>query len=431
MVNHSSNKKALFAFIVVLTLFLFLADFLVIYDQRHRAIKDFKEHSVHEVKLLGGLIKESLIRNDYAAIEQFINEWGNDYKQVIEISIFTANNFLLAKYERAEIISAHLLPLEETFSYGDNKHFTVEIIKDSTLIYQDIERLANRLVLGSLLFVLILGVLMWKTLQITAIKPLQREIDERLKAEEKLQKYTHELMVARDDALQASRHKSEFMANMSHELRTPLNSIIGFTSIVKDGLAGPVNDEQRKQLELVYRSSEHLLGLINSILNLAKVESGKYETEKTSFNLNHLLEELSSTLKPLADEKSLGLEIQLDCLSDEIYSDRSMLLQILLNLTSNAIKFTEKGSITLHCQQQDNNLVIKVIDTGIGISSDFIEEIFDAFKQVDSSTTRNYEGTGLGLSISQHFSLMLGGDLYVESKEGKGTTFTLTIPVFK
>lgn len=429
MVNNSSNKRALFAFIVILTIFLFLADFLVIYHQRHRSIEDYKVHSTHEVILLGNLISESLARNDYANIERFIKEWGAGYKQIIEISIFTANNFALASYERPDIISVHFLPIRKTFAYGDGKSFTIEIIKDSTLIYQDIAKLTNRLIIFSLIFVLAMGILMWRTLQITAINPLQREIKERLKAEEKLHEYTNELKVARDEALQASRHKSEFLANMSHELRTPLNSIIGFTSIVKDGLAGPVNNEQKKQLKLVYNSSEHLLGLINSILDLAKVEAGKYEVNKTSFDLNLLLQELNSTLNPQADEKSLVLEIQANCLSKEIYTDKNMLLQILLNLISNAIKFTEEGSITLNCQEQGNNLIIQVIDTGIGISADCLEEIFEAFRQVDASTSRRYEGTGLGLSISQHFALMLGGGLQVESEEGKGTTFTLTLPV--
>ena len=431
MVNHISNKKALFAFVVILTAFLLLADFLVIYDQRNRAINEFKNHSNHEVKLLGSMIKESLTRNDYASIEHFINEWGADYNEIIEISISTTNDFLLAKYERPEIISAYVFPINETFSYGDGKYFTIDLTKDGTLIYQDIDDLTNNLILSSLLFVFVMGILMWRTLQVTAINPLQREINERLKAEEKLKEYADELVLTRDEALQTSRQKSDFMANMSHELRTPLNSIIGFTSIVKEGLAGPVNDEQRKQLELVYKSSEHLLGIINSILNLAKVEAGKHETNKTSFNINHLLEELSSSLKPLADKKSLDLKVLIVCLFDEIYTDCNMLLQILLNLTSNAIKFTEKGSITLDCQEKNNNLVIKVIDTGIGIPADFLSQIFDAFKQADSSITRSYEGTGLGLSISQHYSLILGGDLFVKSEEGKGTTFTLIIPVSK
>ena len=429
MVNRSINKRALFAFVFSLAFFLLLADFLVVYNQRSRALEEYKQHSAHELRLLGSLISESLVRNDYANIERFINEWGADYKQIIQISILTTNDFLLASYERPELISANILTLKQKFSYGDEKFFTIEVIKDSTLIFENITRLSKRLVLFSLFFVLVMGIFLWRTLRITAINPLQREIAEHQITEKKLQEHATQLSLARDEALRASRHKSEFLANMSHELRTPLNSIIGFTSIVKDGLAGPVNEEQKKQLELVYTSSEHLLGLINSILDLAKVEAGKYETDKSSFNLQALLEELRSSLQPQADEKLLSFTVNINCIDDVIHTDRNMLLQILLNLTSNAIKFTEQGSITLDCEQNDSNLVIKVIDTGIGISTDSLQDIFDAFRQVDSSTTRKYEGTGLGLSISQHFSAMLGGKLEVESKEGNGTTFTLTLPV--
>ena len=422
MVNKLSNKRALFAFIFILTFFLFLADFLVITTQRQHLLENFNDHSKHEAILLGNAIKESLLKNDYANVERFINEWGVGYNEIIEISVQTKNGFQLVSYERPEIISAHILPIELAFSYGEDKTFTISMIKDGTLIYEGISQLSNRLIISSILFVLILGMLMWKTLEVTAIHPLQKEINRREKVEK-------ELKSARDEAVDASRHKSEFLANMSHELRTPLNSIIGFTSIVKDGLAGPVTDEQKNQLEMSYKSANHLLGLINSVLDLAKVEAGKYETVKTEFDLKPFLVDLCSTLKPLADEKSLGFDIQFDCSSHNIHTDKNMLSQILINLLSNAIKFTEQGSISLTCQRNNKELIIKVKDTGIGISEEFIEEIFEAFKQADSSVTRKYEGTGLGLSISNHFSLMLGGYLDVKSEEGKGSTFSLVLPV--
>lgn len=420
----ASSKRALLVFVAILTVFLFLADLLVVGTQRQYLLADYEKHSSHEIELLGTSIKESLIRNDYANVERFIYQWGIDYHEVIEISVLTGNGFVLASYKRADNSKGHHLPLEQVFSYGGDNTFTIKLDKDSTQIYKSITQLSNQLILSSILFVLFFGTLMWKTFTTIAIRPLEAEILQRKKVE-------NDLKYARDQALAASRHKSEFLANMSHELRTPLNSIIGFTSIVKDGLAGDVNEEQQHQLDMVYTSARHLLGLINSVLDLAKVEAGKYEINKSSFNLQSFLEELRATLKPLADEKSLDFEIQIDCISDNIHTDRNMLSQILINLLSNAIKFTDQGSISLNCLEKNGELLIKVIDTGIGISEDFIDEVFDAFKQEDSSVTRKYEGTGLGLSISQHFSLMLGGYLEVESKEGKGSTFTLMIPVTK
>ena len=177
MVTKLSNKRALFAFIFILTFFLFLADFLVITTQRQHLLENYGIHSTHETTLLGNAIKESLLKNDYANVERFINDWGTGYDEVIEISIQTKNGFQLASYERSEIISAHILPIEQTFTYGDDKFFTINLVKDGTLIHESINQLSNRLIISSILFVLILGMLMWKTLETTAIRPLRKEIN--------------------------------------------------------------------------------------------------------------------------------------------------------------------------------------------------------------------------------------------------------------
>lgn len=277
----------------------------------------------------------------------------------------------------------------------------------------------------------------------------QRMLEQELRSrrdllEEQVRERTKELEQARDDALQATVAKSSFLASMSHELRTPLNSIIGFTGIVMDGEAGDLNEEQKKQLGMVYNSSRHLLGLINDILDLSKVESGKQEVSKESFEVKPLLSELYDMMVPLADNK--GLKLEVSCIpscycesSNEelcskacpemLYTDRGKLKQVLINLIGNALKFTEHGSVTISCYVKEDNLQIQVEDTGIGIDEEHLATIFEAFQQVDFGDTRQKEGTGLGLAISHEFMALLGGSLEVKSEPGKGSIFYLNIPI--
>lgn len=241
-----------------------------------------------------------------------------------------------------------------------------------------------------------------------------------------------DLKVARDEAIRATKVKSEFLAKMSHELRTPLNSIIGFTGIIKDGLAGPVSDEQAKQLAMVYESATHLLNLINDILDISKVEAGKTELHYESFNLENIFDEVKNVISPLLtskDKNNIKLVYNLDCQSNHIYSDKGKIRQILLNLLSNAIKFTHKGTVSLTCRLEDSNLYFVVEDTGIGIPEDKQAHIFETFHQVDNSTVRSHEGTGLGLAITKQFIELMGGTISLQSKKNFGTKFEVCIPV--
>lgn len=247
--------------------------------------------------------------------------------------------------------------------------------------------------------------------------------------EEMVAQRTKALEVAKDNALLASRVKSEFLANMSHELRTPLNSIIGFTSIIKDGFAGEVNDTQQEQLTIVNNSAKHLLTLINDVLDLSKIEAGKGEVFKEAVPIAELLTELAGFITPQVKAKGLNLNMQPCSDVSEIVTDKGKLLQILINLLSNAIKFTESGSITVECCHVADQLEIRVSDTGIGISHDQKDNIFDAFSQVHRGDSRQYEGTGLGLTITRNFVRLLGGNIYLESELGKGSTFIVSLPL--
>jgi PAS domain S-box-containing protein len=241
---------------------------------------------------------------------------------------------------------------------------------------------------------------------------------------------TRELKLAMIEAQEADQLKSAFLASMSHELHTPLNSIIGFSGLLLQGIVGPLNDEQQKQLGMVQNSARHLLSLINEVLDLSKIEAGQLEVARETFHAKEAIEKVIQTVGPLADKKNLLLKTAVAPEVREITSDRKRLEQILINLVNNAVKFTEKGTIRLDCRIEENRLVMQVTDTGIGIEPQDMDKIFRAFQQLDSGLARRYEGTGLGLSICRKLTQLLNGDLRAESSgPGQGSTFTVSLPL--
>lgn len=247
--------------------------------------------------------------------------------------------------------------------------------------------------------------------------------------EEVVAERTRELARAKEAAESADRLKSAFLATMSHELRTPLNSIIGFSGILLQGLAGPLNDEQRRQLGMVSDSSEHLLALINDVLDISKIEAGQLTLADGPFDMKAILEKVARTVRPLAEKKNLALEVGISRDVGSARGDPRRVEQVLLNLLSNAIKFTEKGHIRLECSRQEDRFLIRVQDTGIGIRKEDLDKLFKPFSQVDTGLTRQYEGTGLGLSISKKLVDMMGGTIRVESEPGRGSSFSVELPI--
>jgi len=231
---------------------------------------------------------------------------------------------------------------------------------------------------------------------------------------------------------EASRLKSQFLANMSHELRSPLNSIIGFTGIVLQGIAGELNEEQKKQLSMVYESSKHLLNLINDILDLSKIEAQKITINYGSVNINELIKMVGKMVSPMVEEKGLYFKTEIAVnIPESIYGDRNRIKQILINLLVNSVKFTERGEICLSCTPSENkkSILFAVRDTGIGIKKEDLETIFDSFTQIETVKKDKPQGTGLGLAISKKMVEMMGGKIWVESRYGKGAQFYFTIPV--
>ncbi len=331
--------------------------------------------------------------------------------------------------------------------------------------------------------------------QVVEILSIGTDITARMRIEEELRSTqatleervlvrTTELAEARDRAEEADRVKSAFLATMSHELRTPLNSIIGFTGILLQGLAGPLNSEQNKQLEMVRTSARHLLALINDVLDISKIEAGQLQVTREPFDLRASIAKVVGLVRPLAEKKVLALHVRLSPELGRIVSDARRVEQILLNLLNNAIKFTEQGHVTLtaeivaagvaagfqpavaggfqppsrtrgaHSKEPaalpagsrrirqaempaatfattatGNLLRISVADTGIGIQPEDLAKLFQPFRQIDTGLTRNHEGTGLGLAICRRLTDLLGGEICAESEWQQGSEFTVTLPL--
>jgi signal transduction histidine kinase/CheY-like chemotaxis protein len=239
------------------------------------------------------------------------------------------------------------------------------------------------------------------------------------------------LLDTADELRELDRMKTQFLANMSHELRTPLNSIIGFSRVMLKGIDGPLTELQQTDLTSIYNSGQHLLNLINSILDMSKIEAGKMDLSFEEVSLPAAFEAALSGARVLIEDKPVELRSELSGEVPTVWADPQRVRQILINLVANAEKFTDSGHITLRAQAGPEFVTISVSDTGVGIEPEAQRRLFLPFQQVDASTTRRAQGTGLGLAISRSFVEMQGGAIWVESEPGEGATFYFTLPTYQ
>ena len=243
------------------------------------------------------------------------------------------------------------------------------------------------------------------------------------------EKARSEAEVARAEAERANNSKTDFLAVMSHELRTPLTAIMGYEELLSDGITGPVTELQRQQLGRINASARHLLGLIDEILTFARVDVGRERVRWESMSVNHTIADSAALVEPMAAAKSIHFIVDLLEEDQAIQTDGTKLRQMLVNLLSNGIKFTENGEVRVSCAVSDGVLEVSIADTGVGIPAENIEEVFELFWQAEQTATRKTGGTGLGLSVTRKLARLLGGDVTVASRVGMGTTFLLTLPM--
>ncbi|MEX0908285.1 MAG: HAMP domain-containing sensor histidine kinase, partial [Gemmatimonadaceae bacterium] len=229
-------------------------------------------------------------------------------------------------------------------------------------------------------------------------------------------------------AERASLAKSDFLAVMSHELRTPLTAIMGYEELLADEITGPINSQQAQQLGRIKASAQHLLGLIDEILTFSRIEAGRETIRLEIADVNRLIEDSANLVAPLAVEKELGFVVHLLDPPRYMRTDPVKVRQMIVNLLTNAVKFTEAGTVSVKAATSDQNVEITVHDTGIGIAAEHVDKVFDPFWQVEQKATRRAGGTGLGLTVTRRLARLLGGDVLVQSSVGEGTTFTISIP---
>jgi signal transduction histidine kinase len=248
-----------------------------------------------------------------------------------------------------------------------------------------------------------------------------------------LEEMTRRLRSARDEAERANRAKSEFLANMSHELRTPLNAIIGFSEMLESGYGGTLSERQASYTKDIHDSGQHLLQIINNVLDMSKVEAGQYQLYETAVDLRDVARASIAIISGRAREQGLSLELAINGSLPCVMADERTLRQVLLNLISNAVKFTHTGgTVTVTGGvQPDGDIALHVRDTGIGIAQESLELVMEPFRQANGSFSREYEGTGLGLTISKNFIELHGGKLTIESEVGVGTTVSVVLPAFR
>ncbi|MCW8899104.1 MAG: ATP-binding protein [Gammaproteobacteria bacterium] len=354
--------------------------------------------------------------------------------QIIEDSIYHQD-----KEITAELISKSLSPQEVVMKKVSQmvklqKDASNKAVMDAENSYNEAKTAIYILGGSALIFGVLVAIIVVRLSeqQVRNVNTVMSELEEsRHLLEDRVVERTEELAKLRDEALALNKAKDVFLANMSHELRTPLNIIVGYSELLEEDALEEGNKKIVSDLKKIQHAASHQLTLINSILDISKIEEGQLNVNPVEFDVEALLDEIDESSKPLMSKNENRFSIHCIHGIGMMYSDNIRIRQILLNLLSNSAKFTRQGNVSLNVSKSDGGkyIIFEVNDSGLGIPETYMSDLFEKFTQADSSTTRQYGGTGLGLAISKQLSNILNGDISVTSEEGRGSCFTLTLPV--
>ena len=377
-------------------------DGLTIFSTEPEQIGEDKSENPGFLTALGGGVASELVHKDtFNAFESVIED-----RDIVESYVAVRNGTIDGPIEGVievyDDVTALLQRIDET-----QRNIALAVFTTLTVLY----------------FVLLVIVKRADTI-------LKRQRVEILDQQQTLLDVNQQLRLAQQTAEDATRLKSEFLATMSHELRTPLNAIIGYTGIMLQGVSGTIDQEARRMVGAMHESGQHLLGLVNAILDLSKIEAGRLELVNEPFDVQAFTDDIQTQMQVLADQKKLLFDIDIESnVPGWLDGDQERIKQIVINLLSNAFKFTEKGAVGLYLSWQQDELWLRVRDTGVGIPPHMLPHIFEEFRQVDGSSSRQQAGTGLGLAIVRKLAQTMGGKATVESTLGEGTVFTISLPL--
>ena len=421
-INFIKSKYGFLPFVGIF-LFLFIIVFFVIEgEKREIYYKKNLQDTEREAEILSLMIKDALTKGDYVAVENFISSWGVKRSDINKVKVASKNNFIIGSYSKAvKAVEPHNIKIN--MNYGGSKQATLELVVDFSHIGDLFYHSTIKLFVSVLIIFLIIGGLLWRVLAITAFRPLENEIKLRHQFEE-------ELIIAKDMAETANNAKSEFLSRMSHELRTPLNAIIGFSQLLEHDC----NDEKLKgNVVEIYSAGKHLLGLINDVLELSKIEAGYIEVDLGTVDINYLFNSTFGMLSAIARKNNIRLVSGIEE-ENNIYvlADQYKLNQVFINLISNAIKYNSKnGEVKVDVELLKNKRVkINITDTGNGLSEEEQLHLFQPFERLGAENT-SIEGSGIGLVITRKLIELMGGEVGVDSEVGSGSTFWVVLPLAK
>lgn len=419
--NHPSelsrrHRRTIVALMAVLLLFLLTMDGLILANQRSVLLVQTHKQVQHELELLGMLVSEALIKEDYATVEVFVSGWANNRKDVIKASVVLDNGFVLAEFSRiAE--NPVIEQYQRKVTYGNDRSILVKISEDISEVHHLLMILTVKLLVASFLLVLLLGIILWKVLKATAIIPLEREISEHEQTAIRLRDYAADLQSVNNEL-------ESFSYSVSHDLRAPLRAIDGFSLVLKEDYADAFDDTAHDYLHRIRLGAQRMSKLIDDMLQLSRIS--RHEIDKHPVDLSALAAETIAKYRALDPNRSVEVSIDPDMCA---YGDRFLLAQMLDNLINNAWKYTSttpNAKIQIGKTNIDGKLVYYVKDNGVGFEMKYIDKLFGVFQRLHSN--EQFEGSGVGLATVKRIISRHDGNVWAESEVGKGSTFYFTLP---